>query len=302
MRNLSLSARAIFPAIAFFLAVCFVNLAEAETGYCMNANVTDISPTSVGLDEEFTVGIVIENCGDVIPESATFELKDISPDIRVKESLIKEMGKLGYSDSERFLLYHMKTSANATPGTYLIKYVLSYTSQQFSFKEEGNFSITVTGEEAELNLASVKTKPVLPRQGETVELTLRIENVGEGDAKSIKVYSDYPFKGVKQSFIGSLEPNEDAPAIFTFIADKPGEFKFPVTITYSDDFGAKETKTDVEISVIEKKSDLGTIMLIVFIVIVFGLIIFYLLRKNKAKDNTIAQLLRNETFDKKNKK
>ncbi len=300
MKNLFTFRKISILIIILVLIIPFIMSVKAVPGYCVTADVTDISPSSVGIDEEFTVGIVIENCGEISPQSITFELKDISPYIDVKESLIKEIGHLSYSNSNRFLLYHMRTLANATPGTYLVRYVLTYAGEEVLFTKENNFSITVTGKEAELNLASLKTKPTLPKQGDVIELTLRIENVGSGTAKSIQIYADYPFQGVKQSFIGSLESDEDAPAIFTFIADKSGIFEFPVTITYLDDFGEGEIKTNVSISVLEKPSNIGTILFAIILLAFIGGGVYYFFKVKKSKDKIIHQLLKGDGSKKKN--
>ena len=68
----------------------------------------------------------------------------------------------------------------------------------------GNFSITVTSQESDLNIAYIKTEPILPRVGEEVTLTIRLENFGKGDANSVKAKIEIPFFGVKESFLERL--------------------------------------------------------------------------------------------------
>lgn len=258
---------------------------------CVTAELTDISPTSIKIGDEFTVGVLIDNCGSDVPEDIVFELKDVSPHISVKESLRKDIGKIGYSNSDRFILYHMKVSEDAVPGEYAFKYELNYGQESFEVEKEGNFSVTVIGDRSELGVASVKTSPVLPVEGETVELTMRVENAGDGTAKSIKVYMEHPFRGVRQSFIGTLAPDEDGPAVFTFIADKSGEYTFPAVISYKDDFGESEIKTDISISVLEEKSNFGVIIFGVILAGVFGGGIFYFVKVKRSKDRIIHRLL-----------
>lgn len=276
------------------LAVLFILpfSSALEGTQCVEASVTDITPSSIGIGEEFTIGIQIENCGSEIPEFVSFELINPPTDITIKEPLVISLSRLYYGNSERFITYHMRTADDAHPGTHTIKTRLTYGGEYSSIMKDYEITFEVVGEKAELNIASIKTKPVLPIEGETVELTLRIENTGEGTAKSIKIYAEHPFQGIKQSFIGSLDLDEDGPAIFTFIADKSGEFEFPVTISYSDDFGEKEVKTNIDLSILEKKSNLG---LIVFVIIVLTIIcsgFFYFVRRSKTKDKIIHQLLK----------
>jgi uncharacterized protein YbaP (TraB family) len=56
--------------------------------------ITDISPTSIEVGEEFTVGILIDNCGSRVPESIIFELKDDFETLENKIFLYAEKDKL----------------------------------------------------------------------------------------------------------------------------------------------------------------------------------------------------------------
>lgn len=287
--------RGIVLAIAFLFLVG--NVSALNEGYCVIAEVSDISPSSIGIGEEFTVGIQIENCGDKIPEYVSFELLNPPTDITIKEPLIIDIPKLYYGNSERFITYHMRTTDDAQPGTHLIKTRLSYGKAQDSIIRNYNITFEVIGDEAELSIASIKIDPVLPVKGETVELTLRIENTGDGTAKSVSIYADHPFQGLKQSFIGALDLNEDGPAVLTFIVDEVGEFEFPVTISYYDDFGSNEIKTNVNLTVLKKKVNIGAIILAILIIAAFGGGIYYFIKTKRSKDNIIHQLLQGENFD-----
>ena len=284
----------IVVAITFVVAT---NVNALSEGYCVTAEVSDISPSSVGIGEEFTVGVHIENCGDEMPEYVSFELLNPPTDITIKEPLIINISKLYYGNSERFIIYHMSTADDAQPGTHIIKTRLSYGKTQYSITKNYNITIEVIGDEAELSIASFKTDPVLPRKGETVELTLRIENTGDGTAKSVEVYVNHSFQGLKQSFIGALDSDEDGPAILTFIVDQSGEFEFPVIISYKDDFGDNEIKTNVSLNVLKKKSNIGTIILVILIIAIFGGGIYYFIKTKKAKDKVIQQLLQGENVN-----
>jgi len=270
-------------------------------GYCVDYYVTDISPSSVGVDEEFTVGIQIENCGAELPEEVVFKLTSVSPYITVKEPLEINIGKLGYANSDRFILYHMKTSDEIVPGSYFFNTRLEYGKKDgLKIKKDGNFSVDVRGEKAKLNIASLKVNPILPYKGDTVEMTLRIENFGKGKAESVRVVSEHPFGGSNQGFIGSLDSGEDGPVVFTFLADKSGNFNFPVKIIYEDDYGTHETVTGVNLDILESKRGFAPFLFLIFIFVLFGGIVYYLIRKNREKDKTIYGLLRNNNTTHKN--
>jgi len=295
--------------VIFFMATSSPNITGGtivgntiQEGYCVDVAVTDINPSSVGVNEDFTVGILIDNCGELISEDVTFEITKVSPFITIKEPLIQNIGKMGYANSERFLVYHMRTNNNIKPGDYVINYKLTYGDKSVQYIKEGNIEITVVAEEAELSIASIKTDPILPVKGDTVELTLRVENYGEGVANSIRVYANHSFRGIKESFIGTLNPDEDGPAIFTFIADKSGEFRIPITISYQDDFGEKQIETDVSFNILKKKSNILGMFLVLLVIVAFVAGIYYFLRTKKQKDDVIHQLLTGNNSGEKKKK
>ena len=405
------NARSTFFILSFFLFILLGStIAEAGSGdECLRAVVEDISPSSVGINKEFTVGISLENCGTQIPENITFEIISIPPDIMVTESLVAHFPRFVYSNSERQLRYHMRTTPDAKPGPHIIKMKLMYGNKDvtrttyyevevivigehaeprissvrtnpeyiyegdtvdlnlgienfgkgiakslavdlgydfqgiknstigtlglnssqtalFKFKanrsgtfeipviinyeddygiqkDEYNIKLTILDKKGSLNLASVKVDPVLPRKGDTVELTLRVENSGERTINSIRVYADHPFKGLKESFIGTLDTNEDGPAVITFVADRAGEYQIPVTITYIDDFGEEQIETKVNLIVMKKDSGVGTALLILIILAIIGGLIYYNYRTIRSKDAVIRQLMEggDNSADNKNK-
>ncbi len=287
-----------FAVLIIFLIIIFSEGISA-TSYCINPVVSDISPSSIGIDQEFTVGILLDNCGDQAPQNITFELKDISPEITVKEPLVRNLTEIG-SLGDRFLLYHMKTSNQIIPGDYYINYKLEYSGGDgIIYPKEGSFVVTVTGNKAELSIASSKTNPVMPLQGQAVELTLRIENYGKGTANSIRVLLNHNFSGSREAFIGTLSPDEDGPAVFTFIPKKNGDYIIPVKIFYQDDFGQKEFDTSVEVYVSEADSGWLYILFGAIIILIIGTLIFYLFKIKRTKEKIIHQLLRGSHPEKK---
>jgi hypothetical protein len=91
---------------------------------------------------------------------------------------------------------------------------------------------------AEIALSSVTTDPVRPVPGNTFTLIVRVENTGTDQATSVRAVLDSPFAGTKTAFIGSIDKDSDAPAIFYLQATKDGTVPANLTITYNDDFGS----------------------------------------------------------------
>lgn len=395
--------------LVFAISSTGISTAESTSSdyECVTAEIKGISPSSIGVNEEFTVEINLESCGGKVPENITFEITSVPPDIIVTEDLVTNIPKL-YYDSERYLVYHMRTIPEAKPGPHIIKMKLTYgneevksityyqvevrvvgedaeprissiktnpdyiyegdtvdltldiknfgkaiaksvvvnldhefkgvksttigtiglnESQTALFKVKANKSgefkipviieyeddfgkqrheyeiiITVLDKKERLNIASFKVDPVLPYMGDTIELTMRIENSGNRTINSIRVYVDHPFKGLKESFIGTLDPNEDGPAVITFIPDKAGEYELPVTITYSDDFGEEQIKTKINLIVLERNSGVGNVVIGLLILAVIGGLIYYNYRTKKSKDEVIKQLMEGSSNSANNKK
>jgi hypothetical protein len=386
----------------FVLAITLTGFTNAQALFvpeeCVIAQVQGITPSSVGIDDEFTLGINLEVCGGKVPEDVTFAIISIPPDIIVTEDLVTVIPELFYSTSERYIRYHMRTTPDAIPGPHVIKMKLTYGKEgitttkyydvevivigenakprissvktvpeyvyegdsvdlrvgienygeaiaksvvvtldhefkgikdatlgtldlngsqtalfKFKASKAGEFKIpvfieyeddfgrqkyeseiklTVLDKKGSLNIASVKVNPVLPRIGDTVELTLRVENFGERSINAIRVYADHPFKGLKESFIGTLDPNEDGPAVITFIANQSGEYEFPITITYTDDFGEEQIKTKINLIILETDGGAGQAVVVLLILAVIAGLVYYNYKTMKSKDKIIKQLMK----------
>jgi hypothetical protein len=283
--------------IIFLFLLIFPSVLALKSGLCVNAEVSDISPSSIKIGDEFTIGIHIENCGTVLPQNTSFEILRLPANLSIKESLKIEIPKIQYANSERFIVLHMKVDDKAESGTYVIKTRLSY-GADLKMIQDDEISIDVIGERAELSIASIKTSPVLPYKRDTVELTLRIENTGDGTAKSVQVYVNHSFQGLKQSFIGALQSDEDGPVILTFIANKRGEFEIPVTISYKDDFGENEIQTKINLTILRKKINWFLILFLIAIIsfAIWGFRNYAKLKRTK--DKIIHQLLGGEKEEK----
>ena len=91
---------------------------------------------------------------------------------------------------------------------------------------------------AKIDIANIKNDPVMPVKGTELTQIIRIENVGEGEARSVKVsLVGLDMSGTKEAFIGKLDANDDAPATFSFIPRKSGDQEYTALIEYEDDFG-----------------------------------------------------------------
>jgi hypothetical protein len=127
----------------------------------------------------------------------------------------------------------------------------------------------------ELAVASLKTDPVRVRQGDAFDLVVRMDNTGTGDARSVSARVDLPLPGAKEAFVGTVRPGSNAPAVFTLVADRAGEFEYAYNATFEDDWGAHSTVRVLRLAVAPSGDALMTAGL-VGLVVVGGLLAFAL--------------------------
>lgn len=280
--------------IAFLMMSCVGVFALSDEDVCAEAVVTDINPSSIEIDEEFTVGVSIESCGSRVPDEVRFEIVQPSPDLVIKEPLVLDIGRLHYANSNRFVTYHMRTTPNATPGTYLIETRLTYRGGDLWFTKNGTISVTVTSDEAQLALAALKTTPLFPVANEPVTITLRLENFGKGDANSIKaeLIGLTEFTGSKKAFLGELAADDDGILSFNLVPKKAGDYSYEVAIGYRDDFGSHDYREKLQIVVDPAPNNLRTILFVVVIVAGIALFFFRRTRARVHQAKAVEQLQR----------
>lgn len=277
--------RFLLATILVFVCLHFASAADQLADpLCVDSFITDINPTSVKIDEAFTVGIVLENCGTNTPNITRFEITLLSPDLSVKEPLVQEVGALTYANSQRFLTYHFRTKPAATPGEYVIKTKLTYGNGGLLFYKYDSFNVTVISDEAEFTLASAKINPAFPLEGQQFTLTLRVENFGKGDANSVKGNVGLPesFVGNKLAFLGQLTAGEDGILSYNFIPSQAGTFDYPFTVSYTDDFGKHDYVENLQITVKpQNDSNVRTVAIVVCVAIVVLILGIVLSRRRK---------------------
>jgi len=136
---------------------------------------------------------------------------------------------------------------------------------------------------AELSISNIKTDPLNIKQGKDFTLIVRIENAGDGDAKSVKAtITDLPFSGVKEAFLGKIEPDDDSPAVFTLIPNESGSLEYHLQISYKDDSG-NHTITEKLSLVIGGNENNGilTVIIIVILIALAGIGFYFYLKKKK---------------------
>lgn len=180
--------------------------------------------------------------------------------------------------SSKKLEYSFLTKDNAEPGSYSVPIRLDYQSEDGrNFSSSELIGVNVPGK-SRLNIAGINTDPNRIEKGSYTTLTIRIENAGNGDAKSVKADIDIPFTGTKTAFLGKIEPDNDAPAIFNLRADDAGDYRYNLTVRYEDDLGAHELNEELKI-VVYPGGSIPVLAVILFVIAAAGVYWFFIRRK-----------------------
>lgn len=116
-------------------------------------------------------------------------------------------------------------------------------------------------------IAKVLLDPARVFAHDPFTLVIRVENTGTDDATSVKASVDLPFSGGKESFIGTIEPKNDAPAVFNLYAGSPRDYSYNLTLEYYDEWGYHSTSIPLVLSISEKGGVNGLIVPI-FVVLI----------------------------------
>lgn len=200
-------------------------------------SVTQQLPDGIAPGESCSVEITVENTGltrasdiSMVAETAT-------------ESLVLTTSGRHYRDfldpsGLTNLTLHVTTDKNTPVGIGLVTMSITYRNPDGTAAQQlETIGIPVRGR-ADMAVSSVTTDPVRPAPGSTFTLIIRVENTGSDQATSVKVTLDSPLDGTKTTFIGSIDKDSDAPAIFHLQSGEGGSVPVNLTISYDDDFGS----------------------------------------------------------------
>ena len=225
--------------------------------------------------EEFNLNFYVQNNGD-LPSSEV--IAKISSNVSAfitwipDEQLVRNI----LPDTEEIISFKgvvsSKTESNAYAGTL----ILNFSSNQTL----SNVFVVDIGGTPKLRLAGVTTDLDTVHSGEKFSLSIQLENTGYGDARSVKIYTeDSSVKGLRESFIGTVEVDDTGTGILDISIDKTGEYQIPMIVEFEDSTGAASSMTAMATVYIYPASiDFSGVVVVLILVFVF---VFYYLRKKK---------------------
>lgn len=141
-------------------------------------------------------------------------------------------------------------------GSYSIPLELSYLDERGkTYSSSGTLGVKVENP-AKLGIENLKTSPEAGFvAGTQAGIQMRVENMGDGDADNVRAILALPDSTNRVSYLGKLEPGDDAPAVFSYVPDAPGNYSYRITISYSDGYGEHSIEEKLPVQVIPKAGD-----------------------------------------------
>jgi uncharacterized repeat protein (TIGR01451 family) len=199
-------------------------------------------PDSVNPGDDFPVRVILENNGLSGADEIVVSVNSSTSTIAPKTPNNYHFDRL--SKGEKVTLdMNFASDKNAPLGLSPITLSIRFANADGTYTTQTEtLGIPIKGK-ATIGIASVSTDPERIKKGDTLTLIIRLENTGTDNANSVKATIDLPMSGGKEAYVGKIEPNNDAPAVFSLQAADPGNYAYNLTVEYQDDYGM-HTKTE----------------------------------------------------------
>lgn len=229
--------------------------------------------------QEFYLRTTVQNSGNGGAKNVRvmLDLNNSSPVISLEDN-VRFIEKLesGSSENVSFKLL-LGSNAEVQPYKIPLRITASNEAETLQIDKSQNIGFNVLNK-AEVNVASLKFEPEMPVRGEKVSMILKLENVGEGEARFVKARLEgLEGKGTTDAFIGRLEKDDDTPAVFTFISENAGEQQVTLIVEYEDDFGEHQLSENLSFTVFNKSG--SRVPFLFGVLIVLAAAIFFMKKK-----------------------
>jgi hypothetical protein len=186
--------------------------------------------------DEIPVSVTVTNSGGMLADDVTVKVENVSSTVAPKNTDLYHLGNLGAGEQKTFDLI-LLSDKNTVAGLVKVPVTIRYNAIDGTPMTQSTGIDVMFRGVAELGFVSVDTNPSRLTEGTPLDLTVRIENTGTGEAKQVSAKIDLPAEGTKEAFIGKIKPGNDAPAIFLLEGMKGGTYPYNLTISYTDDMG-----------------------------------------------------------------
>lgn len=167
------------------------------------------------------------------------------------------------------------SSSSVESGYLLLPIILTYEDSQNNLYEVRETIGMEVKDRANIILQHLEIEDAI-FEGESTQLSIRLENDGLGKAKNVRVSLEGDVMGQKEAFFGTINKNEDLPFIFSLTPQTSGSLPLSLTISYEDDFG-EHTSTQEVVFPVEQKSNLPII--VVGVLLIVGILVLLVKRR-----------------------
>lgn len=241
-------------------------------------------PDGVNPGDDVGAQVVLRNDGLSRADQITVKVNSSSPSLTQKTASTYHVGSLLKGENATLAMV-FSTDKKAPIGLSRVLLDITYVGPDGTMITQTEvLGIHVKGR-AKIGIASVTMDPVRIKKGDTVSLIIRLENTGTDNANSVKASIDLPVGGGKDAYVGKIEPNNDAPAVFALQAGNPGTYSYNLTVQYEDDYGVQTNTETLQMTVMDGNSPLTYVIALLGIIVICGLAYWYFVLRRKGSSD-----------------
>ncbi len=229
-------------------------------------------------EDEFTAQLTFKNIGTVTARN--IKIVPLSNDFIILGSGLEIIDEMAPKQVNHVNI-SFTVAESVEPDTYNLPLSISYVderSNKYALAE--NFGIKFV-HAAELGIQNLKIDPADIKVGDAVEVQLRIENIGNGNAENAKIILGSGLEGNKIAYLGRIERDDDEPAIFILKAVEAGKISNSILLTYKDDFGTHAITEEFSVNVRENGN--STSLTAAILLAAFCAAVYFFIVKRKKK-------------------
>ncbi|MFW5639167.1 MAG: S-layer protein, partial [Methanoculleus sp.] len=84
-----------------------------------------------------------------------------------------------------------------------------------------------------------------------------------------------------EAFLGTIEPGNDGPAVFSLQTEREGDYPYALTIRYSDDYGTHTARQPLRMVVAEADTIPTFAIVVVVVIVAVAVAIFWYRRQER---------------------
>jgi len=247
--------------------------------------ITKNLPASVTPGDDIAAGIMIENTGLTRADDIS-----VVVDPTVKSIALASTGRYYIASLEpgeiSAISLRFASDRDTPVGINPVSLAITYNNiDGTNERQTETLGIPFRGK-ADIAVSSVTTDPTRPVPGSPFTLVVRVENTGTDRATSVRASLDSGFTGTNEAFIGSIDKDSDAPAIFYLQATKDGTVPAKISISYHDEYGSHRVNETTTIMTAPNSVLPLVIVLIVILFAIAGAVYwYYRIRPGKGNGN-----------------